>query len=263
MLRLPLVFAATVLGMMLAIDLAYGQLGPGGTGPMGPGGMKGTGKMGRPSRGGMVGLLRHPNVQKDLNLSDEQKEKANELLDELGRMSMPKQGEQLEQGEFMRRMQNPMAIPEVRERAEKGLAEILKPEQLARLKEIGLQAQGPAAFSNPEVVKTLAITDEQKEKFAELNKQTNEQRQKMIQSQMDLSPEERMEKRAEMQAEMQKLHQKLTADSLGVLTPEQREKFEKMTGKKIDLTPPQRQRQRRGNPNVQPSPNQPNVQPPS
>ena len=50
----------------------------------------------------------------------------------------------------------------------KKLEAFLKPEQLKRFKQIELQAQGIAAFSDPEVVKSLKITGEQTEKVKTL-----------------------------------------------------------------------------------------------
>jgi Spy/CpxP family protein refolding chaperone len=176
----------------------------------------------------MMRLLRLPQVQKELNLSDEQKEKIREAQRQGGRSGFGP-------GAPTTTPPNPA------QDEQKILTEILKPEQMQRLKEINLQAQGAAALKLPEVIKELAITDEQKEKIGELESQLNEQRRKIFQEIISGAlPEERPEKMAEARREIDKLQKKSTQDALGVLTPEQREKFDKMTGKKIDLTPPPR-----------------------
>ena len=45
------------------------------------------------------------------------------------------------------------------------LADVLKPEQVARLKQVEVQVAGAAAFSRPEVQTALKLTDEQKDKL--------------------------------------------------------------------------------------------------
>ncbi len=182
-----------------------------GRGMMGPG-------------GGMFVLLRLEQVQKELNLSDEQKEKIKELAKEMmpGR---PSEG-QAPSPEDRRAMM---------EKVQKKLAEILKPEQLERLKQIQLQAQGAAALGNPEVVKTLGITDDQRAKLKTLRDEADGKRRELIGSMRDLSREERREKMAENQEKIRQIQKELMEKALAVLTPEQREKFEKLQGKKIDL----------------------------
>ena len=71
----------------------------------------------------------------------------------------------------------------MKERAEKinkTLAEILKADQTERLKQIGLQVQGPLTSENPEVVKALQITDEQKTKVKDILSETRKQVQALL-----------------------------------------------------------------------------------
>jgi hypothetical protein len=254
MLRLPLVFAAAALGMMLAIDLAYGQvfIGPAG-GPSS--GMRGGGMQ---SKGDMISLLQRPQVQKELALSDEQKAKVQEL-----------QQEEMSRGGFGGpAVTNMPGAPGPKQEQQKRLATILQPEQLKRLKEVSLQVQGIGALKLPEVAKELGVDTQQQTKLkidvGELEKQLSQQRLKIIRDHMSGAlPEERDSKRAEAQREINKLQQKLFQDALSLLTPEQREKFEKMRGKSFELASPlQQKRPGPGKPNVPPA-NQSNVQPPS
>jgi len=51
----------------------------------------------------------------------------------------------------------------------KEVEKILKPEQMARLKQIGRQQGGPGAYLKPENVKDLKLTDEQTKKLKDIN----------------------------------------------------------------------------------------------
>src|SRR5262245_18889649 len=99
-------------------------------------------------------LLNQESVRKELKLSDEQVKKAEEFGAKMRERFQDLQG--LE-GEERR-----AKVQEINKESEKTVGEILKPEQSKRLKQIGLQLQGPSAFTSQDVVKDLSITDEQK-----------------------------------------------------------------------------------------------------
>jgi hypothetical protein len=223
MLRLPLVFAATVLGVMLATDLAYGQPAPGEDNVTRPGGLVDRLHEGQSQGSRMLNLLRLRPVEKELSLSDEQRKRIKELEDAATRPGFG----------------GPTTFipPDPRGEVQIRLAEILKSPQMKRLKEIVLQTQGAHALKLFEVIEKLEITEEQQEKLGELYNQFGEQQGKIMQEHMSGAlPENRQEKRAKAQGEVQMLQQKLTEHAIGVLTPEQRRKFEKMRGKAVDLT---------------------------
>ncbi len=204
MTRWPMLIAVALVGIMVAAVSVQAQPD---NGP--PGGRRGDRVGPRPGGPGGPGggfmLLRLENVQADLQLTAEQKTK----LEALG--------------------QEPRGGRENRENREKQIAEILKPEQLERLKQIRIQIEpGMALHNNPEVAKALALTDEQKGKLRTLREEAREAMREAFQDGEDLTPQERRAKGVEMRKEM-------LEKALGVLTPEQREKFEKMQGAKIEL----------------------------
>jgi tRNA A-37 threonylcarbamoyl transferase component Bud32 len=93
-----------------------------------------------PPRGlAMIFLLGQSAVQKDLKLSADQKARLGPLLEGLCK---PPSGE--------------------RPATEKGLAEVLRPEQLERLQQIIRQTRGAFALLDPEAAKALDLTDKQK-----------------------------------------------------------------------------------------------------
>jgi len=146
-------------------------------------------------RGGGAGslstLLANASVQKELKLDDQQVEKAKELSDKTREESREKfQGLQdLSQEE--RRTKMLEINKEINESTLKAVGAFLKPEQVARLKQISYQQRGLQAFSDPEIAKKLNLTDTQKTDIQAINQETNESTRGLISQ--DQSPEERAE----------------------------------------------------------------------
>lgn len=224
---LALLFAA---GFLVAASTTLAQPpGPppgGGGGFRGPGGFGGPGGPGGPG-GGLFGLAFRDDIQQELQVVDEQREKLRVLADEArGRVEQEMRGmfeEMRDLGEEDRRAR----FDQIREKMdamnaefEKQLGEVLLPHQLDRLRQIDLQGRirrgGAQAITGGEIAKALNLTDEQREK---------------------------LEKRAiEVQEELQAKIRELQADArkkmLDVLTPEQQAKLEKMMGEQFEMPEP-------------------------
>jgi hypothetical protein len=221
-------FALALVCAMLIVVSAMAQP-PGGRRGGGPGGF-GGGMMGGPG-GNLLGLLRSQDVQNELQLTTDQKDKLQDAAQSMGNMRERMQGLQdLSQEERRAKMQEIMT--EMQEKTEKQLAEILQPAQLQRLKEIRLQVIGAAALALPEVAKALDITAEQTDKLKAIQQQMQDKMREAMQGAADLSQEERM---AKMRETMQQGMKDGAAKALEVLTPQQKEAFEKLKGKKIDI----------------------------
>jgi Spy/CpxP family protein refolding chaperone len=192
------IFLCAVLLSASAVAFAQGQgqgrqRGPRGGGPMGMGfgGGMFSGAMGK------VFLLQNPQIQKELELTAEQKEKLQGLQADFGF------------GGNRGNRENPPSREEMRQRAEKldgEIKEILLPNQMERLNQIRVQLMGPAAFQDPDVAKDLGISEDQQKKMTTL--------------------------RDEFMKDFQK---KLMEHIAAALTPEQKAKFEKLIGEKFDL----------------------------
>jgi len=102
----------------------------------------------------------------------------------------------------------------------KEVEKILKPEQLARLKQIARQQGGPAAYLKAENVKDLSITDEQKTKLKSINTELDKDRQELFRSGFGAETREKMENLAK------EANEKATA----VLTDEQKSKWKTLVG---------------------------------
>lgn len=196
----------------------------------------GSSSQGRSGRGGFdqsaMGLLRIPQVQTELGLSDEQKTK----LRELGESSRPSREQYAALRELPEEERNKKfaEMREKRQEAEKKLFGILNAEQGTRLKQILLQARGLRALADKEVAKELGLSEEQSAKIREIMSAGSD-RGSSFQALRDLPEEERRKKFAEMRAQGEKQRQEAEKKVLAVLTDEQKQKLEKMKGKKFEL----------------------------
>jgi hypothetical protein len=213
---------------------------------------------GRGGRGGMRGgfgpqgvdditVAGNANVQKEINVKDEQKEKLKDLSDDIREEFMsamsagggrPPGGGQDATPEERAKMQAKFAEirKTINEKFHPKLAEILDKDQMKRVHEIAIQAAGAHALLDADVQKDLAITADQKEKLTTISKD--------IQKQLASVP------RAERMTKMQELNEEATAKSNEVLTKDQQEKFASLKGKPFDtklLRPTGGGRRARGN----------------
>jgi hypothetical protein len=119
-------------------------------------------------RGGYANLLGNASVQKELKLEDQQVDKAKELSDKIGAERREKM-QDLQGLEGQERFTKMMEINrELNAATLKAAGEFLKPEQIARLKQINHQQQGAMAFSDPDIAQKLNLTDAQKKDIQEI-----------------------------------------------------------------------------------------------
>jgi Spy/CpxP family protein refolding chaperone len=192
----------------------------------------------RPGGGGMgfgpptgVALLRSEDVQKDLKLSDEQKEKVKTYL--------AKQGEEMRSAFGGGGRPDQEKVAELRKKMQEENAKFQKDalteEQNKRLKQIGYQVGGIAVFSTEDVAKELKITDEQKEKFKNIADQLRKDRQEVTGGggggggggrRPMISPDQQKKIDALVKEATEKAHDVLTAD--------QKKTWESMIGAKFE-----------------------------
>ncbi len=144
-------------------------------------------------------LLRFEKVRDDVKMTDEQIEKLKSLASQL--------------------WANPA-------NAVKTLGQILKPQQIERLRQIKLQAAGAAALSIPEVANALGLADEQREKLKTLQGEFRDKTHEAVQGAKNLK---------QVRAILAEMREKNLQSAVQVLTPQQRKKFEKMKGPKINM----------------------------
>ncbi len=160
---------------------------------------QGRGGFGR-GFGGLSGWLNNESVQKELKLDDTQITKAKEVAQKIGdeRRSKMEGFQDLSQEERREKMQT--VNRELNEMTMKQIGEFMKPEQIARLKQINYQQMGAMAFNDPDVAKKLNLTDTQKTDIQSIVQDQMSQMRSIFQENQD-DPEARMKKMTELRKE--------------------------------------------------------------
>jgi hypothetical protein len=201
-----------------ALVASEAQAQPGGGGRGGRGGRGGPGGM-MSGANGLLMLAQNAQVQKELEIVDDQKTKLTDLA----------AAQRTARQELMNLSQEERApkAQAMQDDLMKKLGEILLPKQLERLKQIQLQVEGPNALTSPDVVKALNITADQQAKMKTIS---DEAQTKMRDALQGVTGPDRMTK-------MQEMNKDLGEKLLAVLTPDQVAQFEKMKGPKLDIDP--------------------------
>jgi hypothetical protein len=118
---------------------------------------------------------------------------------------------------------------EAAEGREKKIAAILQPEQLSRLKQIGLQVQGPRAFGSQQVASALALTPEQTTSIAEIQGGMMTDMRKLFESGA-LKEGDSDEIKAANRAQIAKVDKAALDKIIALLTPEQTAKWKELIG---------------------------------
>jgi hypothetical protein len=191
-------------------------------------------------------LLANKGVQDELKMDDEQRKIVNEKAKE--RMAGGKERMAEMFGKFAGLKDVPedqreakmmeLLKPEL-DKASEEAAKILKPEQMTRLKQIGLQMSGNAAYTDPDVAKELGLKDEQISKIKTINTDLGKDVAELMRAEgggggkggfgggARLSPEAR--------EKLTNLNKEATEKIGDVLTAEQKSKWAKMTGDKFEM----------------------------
>jgi len=200
--------------MLALVTTALAQPGPGGRRGMGPGMGMGFGM------GGGFGLLMMPEVQKEINLTEQQKQQLQQLMAEQREQMMPL----MQQMRDATPEQRQKLMEQVMQKWDQALGKVLQPEQKARLRELQLQAEGASALARPDVAKELNLNDEQKRKISDILAQYRQKQRQLWQQGPGAD-------REAMFQQMQQLRQQMDKELLAVLTEQQQQQWKKMQGK--------------------------------
>ncbi len=187
----------------------------------------GPGGGGRGNRGGgfnfdsVTFVIQREDVQGELKLSDEQKEKLREQQNAF--RDDPKLRD------FFDRLRNAAGDEErktigdeMRQYQEGQIKTILKPDQFTRLQQLSFQRQGTRALENEDTAKAFNLTDAQKEKMRAASEEYDKAREELFRNR-DMPREERDAKLAEMRATRDKAVE-------AVLDSSQRKQMEEKRG---------------------------------
>ena len=204
---------------------------PGGGGPGGPGGPGGFGAM-RMSAGMLLAI---PEVQKELNITDDQKAKLEDLRTEMQKdFQSAMAGFDFQSLQDMSQEERTKKMTELRTKGEElnkkidvKVEAVLDEPQMKRLKQLQIQREGVAALSRPEVIAKLALTDDQKAKIKQI--QDDSRTQGRAAFNRNATPEERQA----AFAKMQESRTKVLKDTLAVLNDDQLMDWTELTGKEF------------------------------
>ena len=213
-------FAVTVvLALSQAADAQPGE-GRGRGGPRGPGGFGGPNVRSGAGfgAGAAVRLASIDEVRKALKLSDEQKEKVDEIKDEFrsGFRTLLQEGGARE------------GVQKLNQDAAVKLAELLDDAQEKRLRGITIQILGAnAVMVDSDLAKELNITDEQKTRLQEIQRSNMREMRDAFRA-SDVRDENR-------RAKFEKLRASAEKKLLDVLTSEQREQLNALKGEEVKI----------------------------
>jgi hypothetical protein len=174
--------------------------------------------------------LGNKSVQDELKLTDDQKKEIKTVTDDVQAKMMKARQDNKGDMEAIQK-----ATKEITDDANKTLTKTLdglKDDQKKRFKQISVQVKGLKAFSDPDVVTALKLTDKQKDDFkAQADDFDKDRRALMTDAGRDMA------KMAEARTKATELQAKVTDKIVGSLTDDQKKTFKEMTGDKFDFKP--------------------------
>ena len=233
--------ASLVLGVAMssaAFAQPGGQGGPGGGMRGGMGGGRGMGGMRGAGGSNPLDLLGIEQVQKELDLVDDQKTDLREIGEQLrdkfrtmfsGMEDLPQEQRRAEIEKLRTKMEKEAEV------IQEKIADVLMPHQSKRLREIFVQIQGTRALDNKDIAKELKITADQTKKMGEARNSLREAMQGMFQEMQGLDQEERWAKMTEMREKREKERANIDKKVLAVLSTKQQAQFAEMKGKPFEL----------------------------
>lgn len=185
---------------------------------------RGFGRFGGGGGGFGTMLLSNKGVQKELKATDEQAEKLNALGEQLRSKQREAFQKLQELSDDERREKGRELFRTAEADLRKGLADVLKPEQVKRFEQIQLQASGPGAFASPRVEEALKLTDDQKGKIRTVNDELGQS----IRDAFEADRENAFTKIAE-------LRKGATEKAVAVLNDDQKKTWKELTGEPFEV----------------------------
>jgi hypothetical protein len=174
---------------------------------------------------GLGFLLQNKSVQEELKIDKDQGDKVREAFTKF-REDHKDDFEKLRDRNLSRE-DRAEVMKKVSEGSEKVAADVLKPDQIKRLKQIRLQQEGVNAFASPDTQKALKLTDKQKDEIKGIMEDLQKSSQEIFQNAGD-------DRQAAFRKVMELRKDKLEA-AMKALTDEQKTTYKEMTGKPFEI----------------------------
>ena len=187
--------------------------------------------------GGVTGLINNKAVQEDLKVSEEQGKKLTDWAKEFRAKATEIRKEKMKdvsKEDFQEK--NAEATAAVDTEAYKELADVLKKDQITRLKQIHRQQMGLNAFVNAEVAGALKFTDTQKTAVKTAVTDFEKERREIFADLGFKKGNFDAEKFAEAQKKVRKIQTDATDKLVGMLDDTQKKTWKEMLGEAFDLT---------------------------
>jgi hypothetical protein len=124
---------------------------------------QGQGQRGPRGGGGLAVLLQNESVQKELKIDKEQGDKVKEAVQKVQEKHRDDFAKLRDLGDDERRQKGQELAKTVNDETLAALADVLKPEQVKRLRQIEMQQAGARAFTRPDVQKAMNLSAEQQD----------------------------------------------------------------------------------------------------
>jgi Spy/CpxP family protein refolding chaperone len=219
--------------LVACVGSAVAQGFPGGGGGQRRGMM---GQMGR-GMGGPAQLVGREDVQKELNLTSEQKTKLSDLQDKMRTKQRETMQSMMQGGGRPDPDQMRATFEKMNAETQKELDTILNDDQKKRLRELSIQRAGNGAVMMPDVAKELGLTSEQQDKLKSLQQKLQEANQSLMQKAMSGEID-----RSEVGEKMQSNQKVMDEEIAKILTGDQKTKLEAMKGKPFTFAADQQRR---------------------
>ena len=181
-------------------------------------------------------MLRIPEVQIELKMTDAQIAKAQAKQDEVNNASQEirqSAGNFRDLSDEDRQKLN----AKIQAVTDKALAEVLDENQIKRYKQLVLQREGPLAASRKEVAEALKLTEDQRKQIAAIQRALMQERMASFQGGgRDASPEDR----AKAFAKGEELQAKAGEKVVALFTEDQKKAWKELTGAPFKFPAPQR-----------------------
>lgn len=174
-------------------------------------------------------------VKKELDLNADQQKSIDDLASQMRSEAMEIMSGLQDLSPEEQRAEIPSLMKMMTEKSKELQAKVdkvLNAKQLTRLRELSVQRREGEALEDDEVAEALKLSSEQKKKIVALREETDEKQQELIKS---ITSGEGGGDRGALREKIMGLRKELGDKTLAVLTPEQRESFEKMKGAKFEF----------------------------
>jgi hypothetical protein len=185
--------------------------------------------------GGLAGLIENVGVQQELKLDKEQVEKIKAAVDKVRQQHSADRAQLQDLSPEERREKSTAINQAVSAETMQALADVLKPEQIKRFKQLDLQRRGAEAFTEPAVQKALHLTGAQKEKITTIAAAAAQQRRELFQGAGTQGQGEANRGGEEAQQKMAALRKATVEKVSAVLTDEQKQTWKGMIGQPFEV----------------------------